>query len=545
MKYDILYINGKIFTSDDEQPYAEAMAVKDGRIAWVGTCAEAEAAGFAAEASQVVDFGAKRVLPGFVDCHMHAIMLADFAQQISVLPPEIYSIEDLKSAIRRVRSEQGEGNWILGWGYDEGKLAENRAPNRHDLDEACSDSPVLMQRSCTHIWAVNSKALELAGITKDTPDPEGGRIGRDENGEPDGILYETATYLVMELLPVKTVADMADDLVSLGHILCAQGVTTVTDMGEDVSDKYGDIFRSAMKKGFKNRASAYCSWRFVQQQGDAVVTGDDDFMGDGRFRLVGVKMIGDGSVSGRTAWCDVPYLPAAGAADAEPEYGMPVCTEEEIRDALKFCKKNKCQLSIHCMGARAIDRAVNLTWEEEPWMDNPQIPSVRLEHVAMPAPRAVKRSAEAGIAWATQPIFLFSEIESYQKNMPPERVGENYNIADWQTAGVRFAFSTDAPATSWATPSEPFANLKGAVTRKAWNGEDCGQRHRVDMETAIKLYTAEAGPIAGFTDIGMLKEGYQADFIVLDRDILAIPAEETDQVRVDGTWIGGEKVYAR
>ena len=466
MKYDRLYINGKIFTSDDNRPYAEAMAVKDGRICWVGSDAEAEAVGIAADSAGIIDFGAKRVLPGFVDCHMHAIMLADFARQISVLPPEIYSIEDLKAAIRRVRNEQEEGQWILGWGYDEGKLSENRAPNRRDLDEACSDSPVLMQRSCTHIWAVNSKALELAGITKDTPDPEGGRIGRDENGEPDGILYETATYLVMKLLPQKTVEDMADDLVNLGNILNAQGVTTVTDMGEDVCDKYGEIFRSAMKKGFKNRAAAYCSWRFVQQQGGSVVTDDSDFMSDGRFRLVGVKLIGDGSVSGRTAWCDVPYLPVGGAS-GEPEYGMPVCAEEDIKEALDFCKKNKCQLSIHCMGARTIDRAVDLTWQEQPWMKDGQIPSVRLEHVAMPTPQAVKRSAEAGIAWATQPIFLYSEIESYQKNMPPERVGENYNIADWQEAGVRFAFSTDAPATSWATPSEPFANLKGAVTRKA------------------------------------------------------------------------------
>ncbi|MBR4862749.1 MAG: amidohydrolase family protein, partial [Firmicutes bacterium] len=208
MKYDTLYMNGRIFTSDGNRPYAEAMAVKDGRICWVGSDVDAEDAGIAADSACVINLGAKRVLPGFVDCHMHAIMLADFARQISVLPPEIYSIEDLKTAIRRVRDEQKEGQWILGWGYDEGKLSENRAPNRRDLDEACSDSPVLMQRSCTHIWAVNSKALELAGITKDTPDPEGGRIGRDENGEPDGILYETATYLVMNLLPLKTVEDM-------------------------------------------------------------------------------------------------------------------------------------------------------------------------------------------------------------------------------------------------------------------------------------------------------------------------------------------------
>ena len=186
MKYDALYINGKIFTSDKERPFAQAMAVKDGRIAWVG-CDE-EAAALRGEAAEVVDLGAQRILPGFVDCHMHAVMLADFATQISVLPPSIYSIEDLVLAIQKVRADQEPGQWIQGWGYDEGKLAEGRAPNRYDLDRGCSDSPVVVQRTCTHICAVNSCALQLAGITKDTPDPEGGKIGRDENGEPDGIL---------------------------------------------------------------------------------------------------------------------------------------------------------------------------------------------------------------------------------------------------------------------------------------------------------------------------------------------------------------------
>lgn len=549
MKYDALIVNAKIFTSNDAHPSAQAMALKDGRIAWVGTDEEAQKLNLARNSAEVVDFSAKSVLPGFVDCHMHAIMLADFATQISILPPKIYSIEDLKKEIKRVRMEQEEGQWIFGWGYDEGKLAENRAPNKFDLDEACSDSPVLMQRSCTHIWAVNSKALELAGITKDTPDPAGGKIGRTESGEPDGILYENATGLVQKLLPKKNMEDMADDLVNLGNILVSQGVTTVTDMGEDVCDHYDEIYQLAVEKGFKNKVAAYVSWRFVDRCGEKVVIESDNFHGNGQIRTAGVKLIGDGSVSGRTAWCNVPYLPADGCtadgreSDGEKEYGMPVCTEEEILRAKRFCQENKCQLSIHCMGARAIDRAVDLTWEAEPWMADDCIPSVRLEHVAMPSKQAIERSAKAGIAWATQPIFLYSEIESYQKNMQPERVGENYNLADWIEAGVKFAFSTDAPATSWATPSEPFANLKGAVTRKAWNGVDTGQRHKVDVETAIKLYTREAGLVAGFTDIGILKEGYAADFIVVDRDVFGLKAEEIDQVKVEQTWIDGKRVY--
>ena len=499
------------------------------------------------EAEEIVDLGGKRVLPGFVDCHMHAIMLANFSKQISVLPPEIYSIEDLKASIARVRSSQEEGQWIMGWGYDEGKLKEGRAPNRYDLDAGCSDSPVVVQRSCTHIWSANSKVLEMAGITKETPDPPGGRIGRDENGEPDGIFYETAFVLVQNLFPEKTEDDIAQDVADLGKILLSQGVTTVSDLMENSNLNFDTIFGKAIDLGFRNRVSCYYLWRIAEELPE-LVTESPNLNGTGQVRISGIKLIGDGSVAGKTAWCDVPYMPVAdadGNFPEEPEYGMPVCTGEDIIAAREFCKKHKCQLSIHCMGARTIDRAVNFTWQEKPWMEDERIPSVRLEHVTMPTEEAVKRSAEAGIVWVTQPIFMYSEIESYQKNLEPERVLEIYNIADWMKAGIKFALSTDAPATSWATPSEPFANLKGAVTRKAWNGEDCGQRHKVDVETAIKLYTREAGPAAGFTKVGMLKEGYAADFIVLDRDVLAIPAEDIDQVKVEETWMGGERVYCR
>ena len=138
-----------------------------------------------------------------------------------------------------------------------------------------------------------------------------------------------------------------------------------------------------------------------------------------------------------------------------------------------------------------------------------------------------------------------AEIESYLKNLPESTIKASYPVAKWLDMGIRTSLSSDAPATSWATPSDPFINLKSAVTRKAWDGTDTGQEHRIDIETAIRLYTAEAAPFVGFTDVGMLKPGYAADFIILDRDILDIPSDEIDQVKVLETWINGEKVYER
>ena len=231
------YINGKIYTCDEENRYAQAMTVQDGVITWVGAQEDLPAGDWT-----VVDLGGKRVIPGFVDAHMHPVMLADFSKKISSLPPKVHSIEELKEEIRKVRQAQGPDKWIEGWGYDEGKLAEGRSPTRWDLDEGCSDAPVSIIRTCGHIRCVNSKALELAGITKDTPDPQGGQIDRDENGEPTGVLRENARNLVTPLIPETTDEQKVDLVVDLGELLLSQGITSICDMGNlDPSDNY-DIY---------------------------------------------------------------------------------------------------------------------------------------------------------------------------------------------------------------------------------------------------------------------------------------------------------------
>lgn len=529
-KFDTVYVNGKIYTANVEAPFAEAMAVKDGRVAWIGNAADVELDG-----ETTVDLKGRRVVPGFVDSHMHPIMLAATCRQISVLPPKIHSLEELAEAIRKVREEQGPDRWVLGWGYDEGKLAEHRSPNRYDLDKGAADVPVSIVRTCGHIRCLNSKALEIAGITKDTPDPEGGQIDRDENGEPTGILRENARNLILPFMEEKTKDTIVDELLDLSKMLLSQGVTTIADMAntEKNVDSYAS-YEAARKKGFQPRVASYYFWDNYKNRTDAILS-EERVKTEGRNRVAGVKLVGDGSVSGRTAWCDQPYLNG-------DDCGICTCTDEDLAAAIAFCKENKCQLAYHAMGAKAIDKIVDATWQETPWTEHGE-PYVRLEHVAMPSKQATERAAKAGIAYVTQPIFLYAEIESYLTNLGPERTKENYNIADWIKAGVKFSFSTDAPATAWATPSDPMPCLKCAVTRVAYDGTDCGQRHRVDIRTAIDLYTAKSAPMLGFTSLGQLKPGYFADFVVLDRDILEIPSEEIDQVKVLETYMDGVCVY--
>lgn len=533
MTYDIIFLNSRIFTSDYNDIEYSAMAIKNNKIVWLGDTKKAKE--LIDDAVEVRNLGGARILPGFVDSHMHAIMLANCCKQIAALPPEVYSIKDLIEKIKAFKRKIKPDEWIQGWGFDEGKFTERRAPNRWDLDKGSLDTPVYILRSCVHIAAVNSKALEIAGITKDTKDPEGGIIGRDENGEPNGILYETARYLVSDCIKKNTADDIANNLVDLGKILVSQGVTTCTDMGEFMEVPLKTAFEKAVEKGYKINTACYHMWDYIKNDPSLDVT-HEDMNPEAQIRVMGVKLIGDGSVSGRTAWCDVAFLNSE-------EYGMPVCSEEDIWKAITFAKSRNCQVSMHAMGAKAIARAVNIMSEQDPWLND--MPTFRIEHIAMPRIKDIRKAAERGIAFVTQPIFLYSEIESYVTNMGRERTKENYPIAEFKAENVTFALSTDAPATAWAFPSDPLPCIKSAVTRIAWDGTDCGQRHKLDIREAIIRYTREGAKILGYPDRGVLKIGNKADFIILDKDIFQMEANEIEQIKITETYINGELVYSR
>lgn len=524
----VLYENGRIFTSDEACPEVAAMLVEDGKIVWTGN-ADAPAA------DKCVDLKGARVIPGLIDAHMHPVMLADFSKKISALPPKVNSIEELAEAIRAVRATQGPDEWIEGWGYDEGKFAEHRSPNRYDLDKGAADAPVCIMRTCGHIRCVNSRALEIAGITRDTPDPEGGEIERDANGEPTGVLKENARNLVIPFMPKEQEADTVQNLVDLGELLTSQGIVAICDMGNlDASDNY-PRYQKAVAKGFKQSVGIYYMWDYFMDDPDFDIPAER-FDKHQQIFAAGLKLIGDGSVSGRTAWMNRPYK------DSDDDYGISVCSEAQMETAVAFCKAHHCQLSMHAMGGRAIERVVGRAYAEDKWtLDD--TPYVRVEHVTDPSEDSIDKAVEKGIAFVTQPIFMYAEIESYQKHLDTDWMQSCYPVRHLLDKGVQLSFSTDAPATSWAVPSDPFPNLKGAVTRKAWDGTDCGQAQAVDIATAIKLYTREAAKAAGFKGLGMIKAGYKADFVVLSQDILAIPAEAIDTVTVQATYIDGECVY--
>lgn len=532
MRNSRAFINGKIFTSDDNNPYAESMIVENGMIKWVGKTEDIPDDDF-----DVTDLQGRCVLPGFIDAHMHAGMLAEQSIQISCLPPLIHSIEELSDSIKKLRREQGQGKWIRGWGYDEGKMEEKRLINRYDLDEACDDSPVAITRTCAHIMMVNSVALKLAGIDRNTPDPQGGRIDRDENGEPVGILRENAKELVSSIIPVMSDEEMEAAVLAVGELLSSQGITSATDMGSLEGKDHYDSFIKASAAGFRQRMALYYIWDFFGDKPEYVSDRIKKSRG-GRISAAGLKLLADGSVSGRTAWRDIPYL------GSDEDCGMPVCTDELLDSAIDFCRENKCQLSVHAMGTRAIERIVERVGKEDSWTAD-CVPFARVEHVTEPSEKAIDIAAEKGIMFVTQPNFLYAEIESYIRNLGIHRLRRTYPVKHMLQKGVKLAFSTDAPATAWAVPSDPLPCIKFAVTRCAYDGTDCGRDEAVDIETAVKLYTRFSAEAAGFEKVGQLRKGFYADFIVLDRDIMTETPENIDEIKVLETYINGEAVYIR
>lgn len=530
MKDVCLYFNGKIFTTNSSKSYANAMVVEDGKIKWIGDIKDLDY-----EVDKKIDLKGRRVLPGLIDSHMHPLILSEFEVQIACLPPNVYSIRDMIERIREKRKLQSESDWIQGWGFDEGKLEEARTPNRWDLDKGASDVPVVMMRTCVHIISVNSKALEIAGIDKNTPNPPGGEIDRDENGEPTGILRENAKVLVLKHLPEQTIDYSADLLCNLSTKLLSHGITTVTEVYAKLHPtEYYDIYMEAREKGYKQRTAIYYDWEDLKEK-QILPKGSTNH--DDPIFIGGIKVIGDGSVSGQTAWVSEPYL------GENKSCGFPVTEEEDLIRAGQFAKKNNLQLVAHAMGDKTIDLVVDTFYKKANWING--APSVRIEHAAMPTDRAIKRAAESGISFNIQPIFLYAEIESYLKNLGHKRTKETYPVKKAIEAGVKVAFSSDAPATAWYDPSDPFVGLKSAVTRRSYDGTDSGEDQRIDISTAINLYTKMGAQLMGISNIGELLPGYYADFIVLDKDILEVSVEDIDKVFVQETYINGELVYER
>ena len=523
-----LYINGEVFTGRGEDDFATAFRITDGVFSWVGD--GAEVAG-----QQAVDLQGRTVVPGFLDVHTHPAFMATLVDAVMCLPPEVNSLAGLLEKLR-THPDLGRGNdaWIQGFGYDESRYPDGRGPTADDLDQVSATQPVFVQRCDGHSSACNHRALELAGITHNTPDPPGARYGRDGDGRLNGLLIESnATDAVAAPIPVPDDAQQVRNLARLNEHFVERGIVAVGDLLATMMPAPLTTFRAAEKAGLRVQCALYYGWPSVRHDKLPDLTDDERI---GRIKIAGLKLFMDGAYSNRTAWTEDEY---PGSRD----HGMGTLTDDDLRDAVNWARRNHIQVAVHAMGDRALNHVLDMLADEEPWMG--ALPSIRLEHATLFSRAMIDRlnSARMSFAVVSHSIFLFAEYDSYHHNLSPKQFEIAYPIRSFYERVPFTAMSSNRPATAWADADNVFVSIKAAVLRRAYNGADIGQPEAITAPQALLLYTGRAKQVAPLDGVGLIDTGYEGSFVVLDRDIFTIDPVEIDQVRVAETWIRGERVF--
>jgi hypothetical protein len=522
---DRLLINGRILTMDPAQPEVESLATKDSRIVFAGSNQAAEH--LAGVAGEVVDLRGRTVLPGFIDAHIHFLEYGLSLAQLDLTGAR--SIEEMVQKIAEKASGTRAGMWLRCWGYDDNKLAERRHPTRWDLDKATENHPVLLKHVSGHMSVLNSKAIELAGISRDTPDPQGGRVDRNpDTGEPSGLLLETAQDLIQAALPKYSLDEMCEGLRLASEKAAQYGITSIHDPGIDAEQF--KAYQRALESGhLKTRAYLMIKHESLPSfESTNVVTG----LGDEWLRIGPVKIFADGSLIGRTAAMFEPFENEPGNA------GMPTWTQEQLDAAVEEAHSKGFQLAVHAIGDRGISMVLDAfgkALKKIPRRDHRH----RIEHCGVLNAQLMGRIAEMNVIVATQPRFIVELGEGFERALG-ERISLTYPFKSLIGSRVRVAGSSDCPVV----PCPPLWNIYAAVTRKTEIGRVLVQAERVTPEEAIKMFTVEAAYASFEEDMkGSLSVGKLADYVILSGNPLSTDPDRIKDLRVLATVVGGKVVY--
>lgn len=520
------YVNGKIFTGQDEAHFVSAIGVSDGKIAWVGEQHELPTH----TQSQWEDLQGKVVLPGLIDAHIHPTYVANVQRQVACMPPYVHSIEDMIAALKAAAHDKGKHEWIEGWGFDESKLLEGRTPTKEDLDRVSMTQPVQITRSCFHVRVLNSVALALCGLDKGQQEIPGGVICKGEDGLPNGILHEAANWYVDKFRPVLSDEEVMHRIAELTPRFASLGITAVTEVMGLTGDE--ERYRQAAEKGFKQRIAIY--QKFSELEG-TLSDERKNAVASERVQLSGIKHFMDGSISGATAYLKHNY-------PNRQDRGLPVSTVADLESLYAYARPRGLQIIIHAMGDAAIQMIIDFFKDKPGWME--QAPSVRIEHCTIVSEAMLQEMAAAGIGATMNINFMFAEYEAYRQHLDEARFKQATPLKSALTQLAYLAIASDSPATLWAVPEDPWMSIQAAVTRKASGGEDINADERIGLNQALLLYTNKAAQCCHLENTGQLKVGYHADFIVLDKDIFTLPAEALMTVKVEKTFIAGELIYS-
>lgn len=522
-----LFYNGIIHTMDSDYPHPEAVLVDAaGRIEAVGAYSVLSQS---VAAVNHIDLAGRTLIPGFNDAHVHVIwlghLLIHYVDARIHVAPTIPAI--IEKFAERARS-QPPGEWIIGVGYNEALLPEGRHLTRADLDQASTQHPISLTRTCGHIMVANSQALALAGITAATPDPPGGVILRDEAGEPTGVLQETAMTLVSRLVPEASEAQIAEAIRATHAHQVSLGITSATDPAPPPHEVA--VYRELEAAGeLKVRMNLLA----LRHSGEQVFPLPERYVSD-TLRVDSVKFFSDGGMTSATAAISIPYREV-------DTHGVLIFEDTEaMTDLMWEAHHHGFRIGTHSNGDVALEQVIGiyeLLHERDP---QPGLRH-RIEHLALPTPDHLARCARLGVMAATQTVFLPAMGPTFRRYMPEAYYPRAYGVRAMLDAGLDVALSTDAPVVP---DDNPLLGLKAAIDRLDHTGEPLGEAQAITPYEALYAYTMGGAILSGDeSNRGSITPGKWADLVVLSGDPLNTPAEAMLDITVDQTYVGGALVY--
>ncbi|HEX8218376.1 MAG TPA: amidohydrolase [Chloroflexia bacterium] len=524
----ILIHNARVYTMDRRSPRAEALAVRDGKVAAVGLTRDLEGI---PGITRRADAGGRAVIPGLIDAHIHFL---DYARSLALVNLEgVRSKDEALRIVAEKAAELGPGRWVIGGGWNNNLWSPPDYPTRHELDRVAPHNPVYLDRKDLHSCWVNGLALQKAGVTRDTPVPAGAAIGKDAAGEPNGMFYESARAIVRNAI---------DEARSDARAAMRDGFRVLTSMGlvGFHSPEGPDAFHALQELDalgeLKMRVVHLLAYSRLDE---AIAVGLRTGFGSERLRTGPVKIFSDGSLGSMTAQMLEPF---EGTAD---NYGLATIAQEEMEAAIVRAAEAGIPCAIHAIGDAANRRVLDAFEKARPQLTRHLPPNMphRIEHAQLVHPDDIPRFSRLGVVASMQPIHATSDMHAADR-LWGARSRYGYAWKSLLDAGAHIAFGSDAPVE---TPN-PFAGIHAAVTRQDEQDQPEGgwyPQERLTVEEAVRAYTEWAALSAPYLPgvTGTLTPGSAADLLVLDRDIFTIAPSQIKDARPLATIIGGEAVF--
>jgi predicted amidohydrolase YtcJ len=528
------FLHGHIYTNDPKQPWASAIAVREGKIRCVGSMEYVLLeCGGSHDGAETINLKGNFVMPGFNDAHVH--LGSAGRDMLAVHLNGTASFEELQKRVAEAVAQHQEGEWITGGGWDHTAWPDKKFPNRQQLDAVSPKNPVLLVHVSGHVAVANSLALQLAKITKSTPNPTGGEIERDEAGEPTGMLKEgAAMQLVASQIPDPSDEQRRHGIELVLADVAKNGVTSVQD-----NSAWEDFEVYRQLKIERKLTVRITEWLpFTALMNELMDMRTEGGIADPWLRTGALKMVTDGALGSRTAAMLAPY------SDDPSTSGIMTIAPEKLRALAIERDKAGYQLAFHAIGDKANRIALDV-FEAVEKANGPRDRRDRIEHAQIVAPEDLPRFAKLKVVASMQPSHETSDMRWAEQRVGPERIKGAYAWATMKKNGVRLAFGTDYDVE----PINPMRGLYACVTRELPEGGPAGgwqPQEKISLEDCIRAYTSGSA-YAEFSEgrKGELKAGELADFIVLSGDLTKMPASQFTKTTVLRTVVGGRTVYQK